>query len=505
MYLQMQRNNVRTRLKQRPAVIERDISPMAIKSTLQELCSLSHKPGSDTACLKGLYTIMAARLLNRAWLSQIGKSPCLKDFLTSRSTCHQIRSINTPLARTRSTVTDPNQRPVPGGSQARRLPGNQLSEDELMMKEMVAKFAKEQISPLVREMDEKGETDMGIIQALFDNGLMGTEIPEVYGGPAASFFQSNIIIEELAKVDASIAVCNDVHNTLVTTLILQHGTEEQKRKYFPRLMTDTVGSFCLSEANAGSDAFALESKAIQDGDFYFISGSKMWITSAAFAGVFLVMANVDLSAGYRGITTFIVDRDTEGLTVGKKEDKLGLRASPTCEVHFDNVRVHKSQILGQIGHGYKYAISMLNEGRIGIAAQMVGLAQGALDNTIPYLMERKQFKQPLWDFQAVQHQVAHLSTQVEVARIMTYNAARMKDAGLPIVKEAAMAKYFSSEVATLVTSRCVELMGGVGFTKDYPIEKYYRDCKAGCIYEGASNIQLNTIAKCLQAELATGN
>ncbi|XP_038071103.1 short/branched chain specific acyl-CoA dehydrogenase, mitochondrial-like [Patiria miniata] len=450
---------------------------------------------------------MAARLLNRVrqHLPRVSKLSCRADLKNTPPSCHQLRNIITPLARRLTTVADPSQSyAAASGHQAGRLPATQLSEEEQLMKDMVAKFAKEQIGPLVREMDDRGETDMGIIQAMFDNGLMGTEIPESYGGPGASFFQSNIIVEELAKVDPSIAVCNDIHNTLIVTLFLKYGTEDQKNKYLPMLMADQVGSFCLSEANAGSDAFALETKAVQDGDFYLISGSKMWISSAAFAGVFLVMANADFSAGYKGITTFIVDRDTEGLTVGKKEDKLGLRASPTCEVHFDNVRVHKSQVLGQVGHGYKYAIGMLNEGRIGIASQMVGLAQGALDSTIPYLMERKQFKQALWDFQAVQHQVAHLSTQVEVARVMTYNAARMKDAGQSVIKEASMVKYFSAEVATEVTSRCVELMGGVGFTKDYPVEKFYRDCKAGCIYEGASNIQLNTIAKCLQSELAKG-
>ncbi|XP_071793227.1 short/branched chain specific acyl-CoA dehydrogenase, mitochondrial-like [Asterias amurensis] len=449
---------------------------------------------------------MAARLFNRLQYlpSRVGIPRCSSyKSITSALVRNTIPKI-TP--RTLTTAAEPSQNPTAATAPLlnSRLPATSLSEDELMMKEMVAKFAKEQIKPLVRAMDTNGETDMGIIKALFDNGLMGCEIPESYGGPGASFFVSNIIIEELSKVDASIAVCNDVHNTLVVTILLKYGTEQQKQKYLPKLMNDTVGSFCLSEANAGSDAFSLETKAERDGNHYVINGSKLWITSAAFAGVFIVMANVDFSKGHRGITTFVLDRETEGLTIGKKEDKLGLRASPTCEVHFDNVRVHDSQIVGQVGYGYKYAIGMLNEGRIGIASQMVGIAQGALDNTIPYLMERRQFKKTLWDFQSVQHQIAHLSTQVEVARAMTYNAARMKDAGLSVVKEASMAKYFSSEVATLVTSRCIELLGGVGFTKDYPIEKYYRDCKAGTIYEGASNIQLNTIAKCLQSEIVKG-
>lgn len=375
-----------------------------------------------------------------------------------------------------------------------------LSEDETMLKESVRKFAVDAIKPLVRKMDDESMTDPSIIKGLFENGFMSVEVAEKYGGLGASFFSLVLIVEELAKIDPSISALLDVHSTLVSPAIQTWGSEEQKQKYLPRLIKDMVGSFCLSEAGSGSDAFALKTSAKKDGDHYLLNGSKLWITNSEQAGVFIVFANVDFKQGYRGITAFLVDAGTPGLKVDKHEDKLGIRASSTCPVHFDNVRVHESVVLGKVGHGYKYAISTLNEGRIGIAAQMIGLAQGCVDCAIPYLKERKQFNKRIWDFQAMQHQVADVVTQICAARLFVYEAARLKDAGLPIVKEAAMAKLFASNVACLATTKSVEWLGGVGFTKDYPVEKFYRDCKIGTIYEGTSNIQLNTIAKQIEGE-----
>uniref|UniRef100_A0AAQ5XUX7 Short/branched chain specific acyl-CoA dehydrogenase, mitochondrial n=1 Tax=Amphiprion ocellaris TaxID=80972 RepID=A0AAQ5XUX7_AMPOC len=343
------------------------------------------------------------------------------------------------------------------------------SEEESMMREAVKKYAQERIAPFVSKMDENSEMDEEVIKSLFEQGLMGIEIDPEYGGTGSTFFSSILVIEELAKVDPSVAVLCDIQNTLINTLFVQLGTPAQKEQYLSRLSTDMVGSFCLSEAESGSDAFALKTRAEKHKDYYIINGSKMWISNAEHAGVFLVMANVDPS-GYRGITCFIVDRDTEGLEICKKENKLGLRASSTCPLNFDNVKVPEKNILGKVGHGYKYAIGMLNEGRIGIAAQ------------------------------GMQHQIAHVATQIEAARLLTYNAARLKEAGRPFIKEACMAKYFTSEVATLTTSKCIEWMGGVGFTKDYPIEKYYRDCKIGTIYEGTTNVQLSTMAKFIDKE-----
>ncbi|XP_036121876.1 short/branched chain specific acyl-CoA dehydrogenase, mitochondrial [Molossus molossus] len=375
-----------------------------------------------------------------------------------------------------------------------------FTDEEAMMKSAVKKFAQEQIAPLVSTMDENSKMEKSVIQGLFQQGLMAVDVDTKYGGTGASFFSFVLVVEELSKVDASVALICDVQNTVVNGLIRKHGTEEQKAAYLTQLATKKVGSFCLSEAGAGSDSFALKTRADKKGDYYVISGSKMWITSAREAELFLVMANVDPSAGYKGITCFIVDRDAEGFHVGKAENKLGIRASSTCPLTLDNVKVPEANILGQVGHGYKYAIGSLNEGRIGIAAQMLGLAQGCFDYTIPYIKERMQFGKRLFDFQGLQHQVAHVATQLEAARLLTYNAARLVDAGRPFVKEAAMAKYHASEVAGLTTSKCIEWMGGVGYTKDYPVEKYFRDAKIGTIYEGASNIQLNTIAKLLDAE-----
>lgn len=369
-----------------------------------------------------------------------------------------------------------------------------------MIKSTVKKFAREQIAPLVSTMDENSKMDKSVIQGLFQQGLMGIEIDTKYGGTGSSFFSSILVIEELAKVDASVAVLCDIQNTIINTMLRKLGTEEQKATYLPRLATNVVGSFCLSEAGAGSDSFALKTRADKKGDHYVLNGSKMWISNAEYAGLFLVMANVDPSSGYKGITCFLVDRDTDGLHIGKPENKMGIRASSTCPLTFENVKVPQANIIGQVGHGYKYAIGSLNEGRIGIAAQMLGLAQGCFDYTIPYIKERIQFGKRLFDFQGLQHQVAHVATQLEATRLLTYNAARLLEAGRPFIKEASMAKYYASEVAGLTTSKCIEWMGGVGYTKDFPVEKFFRDAKIGTIYEGTSNIQLNTIARRIDAE-----
>lgn len=375
-----------------------------------------------------------------------------------------------------------------------------FTDEEIMMKKAVKKFAQEQIAPLVSTMDENSKMEKSVIQGLFQQGLMGIDIDTKYGGTGASFFCSVLVIEELAKVDASVALVCDIQNTVVNNLFIKHGTEEQKATYLPMLATEKVGSFCLSEAGAGSDSFALKTRADKNGNYYIINGSKMWISNAEYAELFLVFANVDPALGYRGITCFLVDRDTEGFHIGKTEKKMGIRASSTCQLTFENVKVPETNILGDVGHGYKYAIGSLNEGRIGIAAQMLGLAQGCFDYTIPYIKERIQFGKRLFDFQGLQHQVAQVATQLEAARLLTYNAARLVEARRPFIKEASMAKYYASEVAGLTTSKCIEWMGGVGYTKDYPVEKFFRDAKIGTIYEGASNIQLNTIAKHINAE-----
>uniref|UniRef100_A0A8D0HIA6 Short/branched chain specific acyl-CoA dehydrogenase, mitochondrial n=1 Tax=Sphenodon punctatus TaxID=8508 RepID=A0A8D0HIA6_SPHPU len=375
-----------------------------------------------------------------------------------------------------------------------------FKEQETMMKEMVKKFAQERIAPLVQKMDADAKLDDSVLQGLFQLGLLSIELGPEYGGTGLSFFSTILVTEELAKVDPSVALICELQNTLTNKLFTQYGSEEQKITYLPRLAKDMVGSFCLSEAQSGSDAFSLKTQAEKKGDYYIINGSKMWISFAEQAGVFLVMANANPSAGYKGITCFIVNRDTEGLHIGKKEDKLGIRATSTCPVTFENVKVPETNILGPLGHGYKLAIGMLNGGRIGIAAQMLGLAQGCFDHTIPYTKERVQFGKSVFDFQGMHHQIAQVATQLEAARLLTYNAARLAEAGRPFIKEASMAKYYTAEVATQTTSKCIEWMGGVGFTKDYPIEKYYRDFKIGTIYEGTSNIQLSTIAKSIAQE-----
>nr|CAD7262920.1 unnamed protein product [Timema shepardi] len=379
-------------------------------------------------------------------------------------------------------------------------PLTKLTEDERIMKESVSKLATQMIAPLVKKMDDECRMDPEVIQALFDNGLMGIEIGTEYGGTGSTFFSSILVVEELSKVDPSVSLYVDIHNTLVNALIMKIGTPEQKQRYLPRLAQDTGGCFCLSEAQSGSDAFAMKTIAKKTGSDYIINGTKMWISNADIGGVFLVMANADPSAGYKGITCFIVDRDSPGLSIGKRENKLGLKASGTCVVHFDNVRVPESNILGEFGKGYKYAAGFLNEGRIGIGAQMLGLAQGCLDATIPYTLERIQFGKKIYSFQSMQHQIAEVSTQVEAARLLVYNAARLQEAGLPFVKQACMAKYFAAEVAATTTRKCIDWMGGVGFTKDYPQEKFYRDSKIGSIYEGTGNMQLSTIAKYIEKE-----
>jgi alkylation response protein AidB-like acyl-CoA dehydrogenase len=375
-----------------------------------------------------------------------------------------------------------------------------LSEEERLFQSSVREFAEAEIKPYVREMDEKQKIRPEIIQKCFELGLMGIEPGEEYGGSGGSFFMACLAIEELARVDPSISVCVDVNNTLTINAFLNYGTEAQKKKYITRLATDTVGAYCLSEAGSGSDAFAMQTRAEDKGDHYLINGRKLWITNGNEAGLFIVFANADPGKGYRGITAFIVERDFPGFSVGKKEDKLGIRASSTCELLFDNCRAPKENVLGEFGKGYKIAIETLNEGRIGIGAQMVGLAQGAYEAALAYTKERKQFGQTIGEFQGVQFQIAEMATKIEAARLMVYNAARLKDAKLPFIKQAAMAKLFASEVAEEVSSLAVNLYGGYGYVKDYPVEKFFRDSKIGQIYEGTSNMQKQTIAKTLLAE-----
>jgi alkylation response protein AidB-like acyl-CoA dehydrogenase len=370
-----------------------------------------------------------------------------------------------------------------------------LAEDERLFRDSVYEFADREIRPLVREMDEHAKIPRALVDKLFDLGVMGIEIPESFGGGGASFFHAALAVEALSRVDPSIGVLVDVQNTLVINAILRWGTEDIKRRYLPKLASNTIGAYALSEAGSGSDAFAMATRAAEHGDGYAITGRKVWITNANEAGLFIVFASVNPDAGYRGITAFLVERGFEGFTVGKKEDKLGIRASSTCELLFDECRVPRGNVLGEVGKGYKVAIETLNEGRIGIGAQMIGLAKGALDHTIAYTKERKQFGKAIAEFQAVQHQLARAATELEAARLMVYNAGRLRDAGQPFLTEAAMCKIFSSEVAERVTSLAVNLFGGYGFVKDYPVEKLYRDAKIGQIYEGTSNLQLQTIAK----------
>jgi len=384
---------------------------------------------------------------------------------------------------------------APAQTEAQPSPLTQLTEEERMFQSTVRRFAREQIAPHVREMDEAGVFRKDIIRQFFELGLMGIEIPEEYGGQGGSFFQCVMAVEELSAVDPSAGVIVDVQNTIVNNAILRWANAEQKQKYLPRLAADTVASYALSEAGSGSDAFAMSTQAQDQGDHFVLNGRKLWITNAAEAGLFLLFANANPSAGYRGITAFLIERGFPGFQVGKKEDKLGLRASSTCELILDNCRVPRENVMGEVGKGYKIAIETLNEGRIAIGAQMIGLARGALDHAIAYAKQRKQFGKTIGEFQGVQFQLAKMATEVEAARLLVYNAARMRDAGLPFITEAAMAKFYSSEVAENVASQAIEVLGGVGVTKDYPVEKLYRDAKIGRIYEGTTNMQLITIAK----------
>jgi alkylation response protein AidB-like acyl-CoA dehydrogenase len=369
------------------------------------------------------------------------------------------------------------------------------SEEEAIFRESVRQFAQREVAPHVHEMDRAQRVDPTLIRGAFDLGLMGIEIPAELDGSGAAFTSAIIAVEELAAVDPSMSVCVDVQNTLVNNAVLRWASDEQKRHYCPRLARDLLGSYCLSEAGSGSDAFALTTHAIPDGDAYRLTGTKMWVTNGAEAGLFIVFATIDPGLGYKGITAFLVERDSRGLAVGNKEEKLGIRASSTVSLHLEDCLVPRENVLGELGKGYKIAVETLNEGRIGIGAQMVGLARGALDHARSYVLERRQFGRPIAEFQGVQFQLAELATELEAARLLVYNAARIKEAGRPFLVEAAMAKLFASRVAERVASKCVELHGGVGFTTEFPAEKFYRDAKIGSIYEGTSNMQLQTIAK----------
>jgi alkylation response protein AidB-like acyl-CoA dehydrogenase len=382
------------------------------------------------------------------------------------------------------------QSPVP-------TPLTALTEDEILFRDNIRRFADDKVRPLVKEMDEKGIFEKSLIHEFFQLGLMGIEIPEQYGGGGAKFFEAILAVEELSRVDASAGVVVDVQNTLVNNALLRWGNPEQKKRYLPKMATETVGAYALSEAGSGSDAFALQTRAELKGTNYVINGRKLWITNAKESGLFVLFATLDPSAGYKGITAFLIEKDFPGFTVGKKEDKLGIRASSTCELILEDCRVPKENVLGEPGKGYKIAIETLNEGRIGIGAQMIGVGRGAWEFAAKYTQERKQFGKALADFQGIQFQIAQMATEIEAARLMVYNAARMKDAGVNFVKEAAMTKLFASQVAERVTSLAIEIYGGYGFTKDYPVEKYWRDAKIGKIYEGTSNMQLATIAKLL--------
>ncbi|MEX0980425.1 MAG: acyl-CoA dehydrogenase [Gemmatimonadota bacterium] len=372
-----------------------------------------------------------------------------------------------------------------------------LTDEERMFQEAVRDFAVSEVAPKVSAMDEAQKMDPSLIAQLFELGLMGIEVPERFGGAGSAFFTSVLVVEELSRVDPAVAVVVDVQNTLVNNAFLRWGTEDQKERFLPRLASEVVGAYALSEAGSGSDAFALGCRASRDGDDWVLDGQKLWITNGDEAGIYIVFATMDPEAGYQGITAFLVERETDGFSVGKKEDKLGIRASSTTELVLQGCRIPAANVLGEAGKGYKVAIETLNEGRIGIGAQMLGLAEGALDATIRYTKEREQFGRSISDFQGVQFQLAAMATEIEAARLLVYNAARLKDAGKPFLTQAAMAKLFSSQVAQRVASECIDLHGGYGFTREYPVEKFYRDAKIGTIYEGTTNMQLQTIAKLL--------
>ena len=370
-----------------------------------------------------------------------------------------------------------------------------ISEEEQMFRSSVREFAEGEIRPRVEEMDEKSKLDPAIIKQCFDLGLMGIETPEEFGGAGSSFFTAILAVEELSRVDASVGVLVDVQNTLVNNAFIRWGNAEQKKKYLPQLAAEKVGAYALSEAGSGSDAFAMQTRAVDKGDHFLLNGQKLWITNGNEAEIFVLFANAKPEEGYRGITAFVIEKGFEGFAVGKKENKLGIRASSTTELILTDCKVPKENVLGEFGKGYKVSIETLNEGRIGIGAQMIGIARGALDAALAYTGERQQFGKPINQFQGVQFQLAEMAVQLEAARLMVYNAARMKDAGMNFVKEAAMAKLYSSRAAERISSLAIELYGGYGYVKDYPVEKYWRDSKIGAIYEGTSNMQLQTIAK----------
>lgn len=383
---------------------------------------------------------------------------------------------------------------------AMSAPLTALSSEEKFFRDTVLAFARNKIGPHVHAMDKAAALNPELLPQLFEQGLMGIEIPEEFGGSGASIFMASLAIEALAMVDPSVSVLVDVQNTLVNNALLRFGNADQKQQYLPKMASEWVGSYCLSEPSSGSDAFALRTSAEKRGDKWILNGRKMWITNAKESSLFLVIANTDFSKGYKGITAFLVEKSFPGFSVGKKEDKLGIRASSTCEVILENCEVPEANVLGEVGKGYKVAIETLNEGRIGIGAQMLGLAQGAFDYAMTYMMQREQFGEKIANFQGMQFQYADLATQIEATRLFVYNAARLKDAGLPFLKEAAMAKLYSSQTAEKAASMCIEFCGGVGFTTEYPLEKFYRDAKIGTIYEGTSNMQRATIAKQLLAE-----
>jgi butyryl-CoA dehydrogenase/short/branched chain acyl-CoA dehydrogenase len=383
----------------------------------------------------------------------------------------------------------------------RSLPLTDLSEDEGMFRDAVRDFAEERVRPLVHQMDEEAKIPRALIDSLFELGVMGIEIPEAHGGAGATFFMSILAVEALARVDASVAVLVDVQNTLVNNALLRWGNAEQQARYFPKLASKWVGAYALSEAGSGSDAFALSCRATEKGDHWELTGRKLWITNAAEADFFIILATVDPGKGYKGITAFLVERSFPGFQVGKKEDKLGIRASSTCELVLEGVRVPRENVLGEVGKGYKIAIETLNEGRIGIGAQMVGVAQGSFDHGLRYAQERQQFGKPISEFQGVQFLLSELATEIEASRLLTYNAARLRDTGSSFIKEAAMSKLFASRAAEHVTSKVIEIYGGYGFTREYPVEKYFRDQKVGQIYEGTTHMQLLVIAKQLLGKL----
>ena len=388
------------------------------------------------------------------------------------------------MSQSQMTILDEVARPL-----------TMLSEDEQMFRASVHEFAEGELRKRVEEMDEQGKLDPALIKQCFELGLMGIETPEEYGGAGGSFFNAITAVEELSRVDASVGVLVDVQNTLVNNALVRWGSPDQKKKYLAQLAAERVGAYALSEAGSGSDAFAMQTRAVENGDHYLLNGRKLWITNGIEAEIFVVFANVNPEAGYRGITAFIVEKNFAGFSVGKKENKLGIRASSTTELILEDCRVPKENVLGEVGKGYKVSIETLNEGRIGIGAQMVGIARGALEAALSYTGERQQFGKSINEFQGVQFQLAEMATDLEAARLMVYNAARLKDAGRNFVKEAAMAKLYSSRAAERIASKAIELYGGYGFVKDYPVEKYWRDSKIGAIYEGTSNMQLQTIAK----------